>query len=798
MPDILESKVQQMIDAGESEDAINAYIDSHDSMSPVSSSEPDTFMGGVMKALTGGDSLDAGLRGATGFIKGATVDIPQGLWSGAKGLGSLAKNAMMGPFQEQPGISNETWNSLKAAPGAMADMFMKSGSEPEAFGRTVGQITGQPAVTAGVTAALPSVASAIAPAAKLGARVGGRGLEAVGDVMANHQPISGVVPRMFDMRTARMGEHVIGRGVSKLGTKIRNMGTDIPEVPSNIIGPNFAEGQIVDEAITDPARMLGPSSGDTVNIPPNIHHPNFTSPENPWNAQGPFFNPQAKALHGEVPFEPAADISRNMNSTPDSGFMNQVMQATDNPPPQDIFNLPETIQQPPKMLGPASPASSAEARLQELMGQMESPGIQGQRFGPVDDVMNTGGANTSDEMYDLIQQMSGGRTSPRPNTAGLEGMDIDNEINKLIEDLGKIRQPSSVVNHPDLAINASGESSASMEAINRISSMTKKGENFVVYDKAGNVKPLIGPDAVDYVAKPGETYGVRGPEGFKVLDNKGGRVPPTSKAPIKHAELVVQEGNKYGPRGENYNSKYPQDSNRSPMQQYEHDSFLKSLDWEPEVGSSPVGFNPGELSDIVRDVTRRKTDVMGLTNETIAPPKIEKSVTPVKGAVETYTVPKSKMTVEIMEGSGKKGFKFIGEDKDGNYRFKKITKGEGVKKKVTTPEFSWEDSSPTERIQHLTNKIDNDGKLSVSELSKIQDQPGRVKSIQNNERIGLDIIKSDIKKNGLKEPIIVRKTPQGEISIEDGHHRLAAARELGIKEIPVKWGEKGSRSKGEK
>jgi hypothetical protein len=73
--------------------------------------------------------------------------------------------------------------------------------------------------------------------------------------------------------------------------------------------------------------------------------------------------------------------------------------------------------------------------------------------------------------------------------------------------------------------NASGESAASAEAISRQSGMQAKGEQFVVYDRAGNKRPLIGPDAVDYRAQPGETYGVEGPNGFWALDNKGGKVP---------------------------------------------------------------------------------------------------------------------------------------------------------------------------------------------------------------------------------------------------------------------------------
>lgn len=73
--------------------------------------------------------------------------------------------------------------------------------------------------------------------------------------------------------------------------------------------------------------------------------------------------------------------------------------------------------------------------------------------------------------------------------------------------------------------NASGESAASMEALSRQAGMKARGEQFVVYDRTGARRPLIGPDAVDYSVRPGETYGVEGPGGFRKLDDAGGRYP---------------------------------------------------------------------------------------------------------------------------------------------------------------------------------------------------------------------------------------------------------------------------------
>lgn len=78
-------------------------------------------------------------------------------------------------------------------------------------------------------------------------------------------------------------------------------------------------------------------------------------------------------------------------------------------------------------------------------------------------------------------------------------------------------------------LNASGESSASMEAISRGRGMQDRGEQFVAYDKAGNRKVVgTGVDSVDYVAREGETFGIEKADGsFQKLDDRGGRVPTT-------------------------------------------------------------------------------------------------------------------------------------------------------------------------------------------------------------------------------------------------------------------------------
>lgn len=90
-------------------------------------------------------------------------------------------------------------------------------------------------------------------------------------------------------------------------------------------------------------------------------------------------------------------------------------------------------------------------------------------------------------------------------------------------------EPVVVDGEQGLAENASGESSASLEAMSRLQGMRARGEQFGVYNRAGQFRPLIGADAVDYQPAKGETFGIQGPQGFQVLTDNGGRVVDTNQ-----------------------------------------------------------------------------------------------------------------------------------------------------------------------------------------------------------------------------------------------------------------------------
>lgn len=570
MPTPLETIVQRMIDAGESEDAIASVIQSYKpppaNPNPQKPGMMDTFTGGVLKSIGSGEMQKAMMEGGLGYLKGAALAIPKGV----AGLASIGKGMLTDPGQTVSDIGT----GLADMPGHMVNTFKHAGSDPMAWGEMMGEMTGAP-----VSAKVPGLAMKAVPPIARGA---GTGLEAIGNAMSKYKPVTGLLPRIFDSRTLRMGEGLAGRGMSAVGKKLQDL--TVPRV----------EGEIVPEVPPS-----GPMEGEVV--------PAGLLPESPVTQTGGWGKPAGmdRQLTSKVPFErDAATVGEGMNTPVDpvDNWAQTVLRSQMNPAPENIFNMPSEMPTPIKGLLP--PARTPDNMLMELMKGLESePGTSASRLPPVDEVLSGGGGgNVDNEMFDLVQRMSG-RPTPKPRA--LDVTDVDNEIQKLLQQLEGRKNPISQVNRPIkgnvkplvepewqesdfsispqeaddlLANNASGESAASQEAMNRIASMKQKGESFVVYDKAGNVKPLIGPDAVDYVAKKGETYGVRSPEGFKVLDDKGGKVP--SKKP------------------------------------------------------TPPSSQPGS----------------------------------------TYTVPKEHITLDIIKGAGSKGFKFVGLDSKGNYRFVKIQK----------------------------------------------------------------------------------------------------------------------------
>ena len=188
-PAELRKQVQDMISAGKSEEEIGKFIstattpqETVQKTTTPQEPEPTTFWGGVGKSLTSGEALGAGLQGAKGFLEGATLDIPETFIGGIE--------ALMHPI--------DTIKSIPAGLRKIDENFQKAGSDPEAYGRMLGNIMGQPLTTYGIK-------NYVAPPI----------LRSTGGVMRKYQPVSGLIPG--GSRTFRNIERMMGRGMEATG-----------------------------------------------------------------------------------------------------------------------------------------------------------------------------------------------------------------------------------------------------------------------------------------------------------------------------------------------------------------------------------------------------------------------------------------------------------------------------------------------------------------------------------------------------------------------------------------------------
>lgn len=113
-------------------------------------------------------------------------------------------------------------------------------------------------------------------------------------------------------------------------------------------------------------------------------------------------------------------------------------------------------------------------------------------------------------------------------------------------------------------------------------------------------------------------------------------------------------------------------------------------------------------------------------------------------------------------------------------------------KEVNINDVAWIDGAEGQyaKVNNLANKQEtlyNDIALGetknvpIEELLSLQTNGG----YRNQEQI--TNLREDISKNGIQTPIELVRNNDGSITIENGNHRLQIAKELGIKEVPVKF-----------
>lgn len=286
--------VKKMVQAGESEENIAAVIKKYKSTTPkqdvkeVSYDEPSTFGRGFINSLLNGEALKAGLLGGKGFLEGA-VDLPSGIASGV--------NAAINTISDPIGTIKNLPKTISDAASNMAQTTMMAGSDPEAFGKMTGQLTGQPLLTAGLTKGIPAGTFGIANDIPSGLSVAkpyiGSALERIGSVTREYQPISGLVPSALKMRTLRNLEGAIGGGIERLGQRIN--ASKIPLIEGEIVKPKIAEGEFRDMTpqlkksntryTANPERLIiGPGTEMEAGLPQGVMRPSVPS-SGPFNLE---------------------------------------------------------------------------------------------------------------------------------------------------------------------------------------------------------------------------------------------------------------------------------------------------------------------------------------------------------------------------------------------------------------------------------------------------------------------------------------------------------------------------------
>jgi hypothetical protein len=189
-------------------------------------------------------------------------------------------------------------------------------------------------------------------------------------------------------------------------------------------------------------------------------------------------------------------------------------------------NTPDLTETNPEFMG-SGKAGREMARSKEpgflkrtnfaLEGYRE-PAVQGQKFHYIASANPLEYYNAEEDADGIWQKayQEGGPTAAENavRDAGYKGYRVGNEVASF----GKVPVKAAGT---ELSPNASGESAASQEAINRLAAEKSQGIKRVKVLRDGREVPLIGPDAVDLTAGPGETIVKRFADGHEEIQDQG-------------------------------------------------------------------------------------------------------------------------------------------------------------------------------------------------------------------------------------------------------------------------------------
>ena len=231
----LQSIIEKMVSAGESEEDIANVIKNFSSSSQSEVKPPPTkgnspLFQGLYDSRYDMTVPEAMVGGAKGWLKGA-INIPGTLMGMAESLRH--------PI--------DTIKSIPEGLSSMWDTATRAGSNPEAFGEMMGQVGGQPLLTAGI--------------AKLPIRnMVGKTLQGTGGIIKRNQPISGMIPRMVEPRVLRNIERSVGSGMERLGSRM------IPSPETPVPNYNFKTSGMPDIDVSG-LDISNPSTVWNKNVP---------------------------------------------------------------------------------------------------------------------------------------------------------------------------------------------------------------------------------------------------------------------------------------------------------------------------------------------------------------------------------------------------------------------------------------------------------------------------------------------------------------------------------------------------
>lgn len=159
---------------------------------------------GFMRSVLNGDAIKANLNSLKGYLKGGIAELPENAIN-------FINSVLEGPTQEKlSNIPSDIVNLPSGIVDTAKQMYkttMESGSNPEAFGRMMGQTTLQPLLTEGLVKGVPPVVKGTVPPIVRGA---GAVTQKTGQLMQDYTPLSYATGAIAGAKTGGLAGAIIG------------------------------------------------------------------------------------------------------------------------------------------------------------------------------------------------------------------------------------------------------------------------------------------------------------------------------------------------------------------------------------------------------------------------------------------------------------------------------------------------------------------------------------------------------------------------------------------------------------